>query len=144
MKGWIYLLKLVDNKWYVGSTRNLTTRIRAHKSKNGSAWTKKYPMIGNEPHWVDEYKNISDLEMHLKEEMITEKNMLQYGVDNVRGGSYIQIELFEEQITTLEIKFSHYKDISYDDTICTRCGRDSHTYEKCYAKSHISGNIIYD
>ena len=38
----IYLLKLKDNKYYVGKTLNLHFRLEQHFNKDGSNWTKKY------------------------------------------------------------------------------------------------------
>ena len=29
-----------------------------------------------------------------------------------------------------------------DDTICTRCGRDNHSADSCYAKKHLKGYFI--
>jgi predicted GIY-YIG superfamily endonuclease len=41
----IYILKLEDNKYYVGKTKNINKRILEHFSNNGSEWTKKYKPI---------------------------------------------------------------------------------------------------
>ena len=37
----IYVLKLKNNKYYVGKTTSLR-RLKDHFSEGGSAWTKKY------------------------------------------------------------------------------------------------------
>ena len=41
----IYVLKLQENKYYVGKTTNPTYRLDDHFSEGGSAWTKKYKPI---------------------------------------------------------------------------------------------------
>ena len=41
----IYVLKLKNNKYYVGKTSKPTFRLNDHFSKNGSYWTKKYKPI---------------------------------------------------------------------------------------------------
>lgn len=41
----IYILRLEDNKYYVGKTNNIKKRIKQHKESYGSSWTKKYKFI---------------------------------------------------------------------------------------------------
>ena len=43
----IYVMKLKNNKYYVGKTKNLVSRMDDHLSGNGSAWTRKYNRIFN-------------------------------------------------------------------------------------------------
>jgi len=38
----IYILKLEDNKYYIGKTDNPEFRLDAHFNYAGSSWTKKY------------------------------------------------------------------------------------------------------
>ena len=38
----VYVLKLQEDKYYVGESINVKKRIWAHRNDNGSAWTKKY------------------------------------------------------------------------------------------------------
>jgi len=49
----IYILKLEDNKYYVGKTKNINNRILDHFTNNGSEWTKKYKPI----EIINEYKS---------------------------------------------------------------------------------------
>ena len=41
----IYILKLKNNKYYIGKTNNPQFRLTQHFDSNGSAWTKKYKPI---------------------------------------------------------------------------------------------------
>jgi predicted GIY-YIG superfamily endonuclease len=42
----IYILKLEENKWYVGKTyRKVKERFQEHLDGKGSSWTKKYKPI---------------------------------------------------------------------------------------------------
>ena len=38
---YIYILKLRNNKYYIGKTQNPTFRLEDHFENNGSSWTKK-------------------------------------------------------------------------------------------------------
>ena len=38
----IYILKLSNNKYYIGKSNNIFIRYRQHLNGNGSFWTKKY------------------------------------------------------------------------------------------------------
>ena len=41
-KDYIYVLKLVDDRYYIGRSQNIVQRIEDHFSGNGSIYTKKY------------------------------------------------------------------------------------------------------
>ena len=43
----VYVLKLKEDKYYVGESSDIERRIWAHKNDNGSAWTKKYEVFSN-------------------------------------------------------------------------------------------------
>ena len=45
----LYVLKLENDKYYVGKTRDLESRITAHKKGNGAAWTKQHRVLKNTP-----------------------------------------------------------------------------------------------
>lgn len=83
----IYALKLEDNKYYIGYSKNNHTcdsRLINHFNENGSEWTKTYKPIE-----VIEKIN-GDM---FDEEKHTLIYMDKYGIDNVRGGSYSKIKL---------------------------------------------------
>ena len=113
----IYVLKCKQRKWYVGKTRKLRGRIVQHFCSNGSAWTRKYPPI--KVH--DRYRNCTARD----EDKYTKDMMDKYGIDNVRGGSYCQIELDEHQRETLrrESNATHDK--------CHKCGKSGHFAAQC-------------
>lgn len=87
----IYILKLENNKYYVGYSKNTHTcdvRLINHFNKNGSEWTKKYKPISV----------ISKINGDMfDEEKHTLLYMDKYGVDNVRGGSYAKITLSQNE-----------------------------------------------
>lgn len=113
----IYILELEEGKYYVGKTENPDYRIESHFASNGSAWTKKY-------------KPLSVLEIipncdNYDEEKHTMKCMEKYGINNVRGGSFCQIRLSDENINTLNQIINGVNDR------CYMCGSDEHFANKC-------------
>jgi predicted GIY-YIG superfamily endonuclease len=72
----IYVLKLQEDKWYVGKTNDVDKRFQDHRDGQGSAWTNKYPPV----ELVEVQKGNS-----FDEDKITKVYMLKYVVENVRG-----------------------------------------------------------
>ena len=149
----IYVLELKDNKYYVGKTKDPNIRLEEHFNKFGSAWTTKYNPIN-----VLEILPMTD---DFDEDKYTLKYMKEYGIDNVRGGSFCSIKLNFNIVSTINrmIKSStdrcyicnsddHYA-IHCDKTKsftkkCIRCGRNNHYINDCYASTYINGKIIED
>ena len=126
----IYILRLAEGKYYVGKSDNVLTRLQQHMNGNGSAWTQKYKPVALEK----TMENVSPFD----EDKITKEYMSKYGIDNVRGGSYVQIELSKFHLDALKMELWSTKDL------CTRCGRAGHFIKDCYAKSDALGNKIND
>ncbi len=81
----IYILLLEKGKYYVGKTNNFQNRIQQHVNKQACVWTKKYP-------YVDVYKSYTNCDTY-DEDKYTLQMMSQFGIDNVRGGSFSNINL---------------------------------------------------
>ena len=82
---YIYVLLLEQNKYYVGKTKKPDFRIDKHFNNNGSAWTKKYAPI--------KVLNIIEDCDDYDEDKYTRIYMDKYGIDNVRGGSFVTIKI---------------------------------------------------
>jgi hypothetical protein len=153
---YIYVLKLVRNKYYVGRTEHLDFRLDKHFNALGSAWTKLHKPIS--------VFNIVKGDM-FDEDKYTIECMSMFGINNVRGGTFCTIKLDTTTIKMLTKmirgatdkcfycgKSGHFiKDcylLKYTrkiaKRICTRCGRNTHTKDQCYAKKHIRGYFIKD
>lgn len=102
--------------WYVGKTKDIVKRIKAHLEGLASQWTRLHRMI--DLHIV--YSNVDAFD----EDKITKKYMSIYGIDNVRGGTYTQIHLGAEQK-----KFLQHELWSAADK-CLGCGGD-HFIKDC-------------
>ena len=113
----IYILKLEDGKYYIGKSANVERRFADHISGNGSAWTRKHAPIEIEK----VIKNISNFD----EDKFTKEYMAIHGIDNVRGGSYVTLELSAEQKKFLK------REIWGAQDRCARCGDDAHFIGQC-------------
>lgn len=156
---WVYILQCQKNKWYVGSTTNPNHRLDDHMNGGASAWTKKYPPI-------QLYELIPECD-EFDEDKHTKRYIKKYGIDNVRGGSYCQITLPDDQINILTKELhtganqcfncgqtGHYTQSCPKKLaklakmaagkLCTRCGRTSHNVEDCKCKTHKDGGVIND
>jgi hypothetical protein len=117
----IYTLQLEQGKYYVGKTANPSFRLEQHFASSGAAWTKKY-------------KPISVLELipdcdNYDEDKHTIKCMEKYGINNVRGGSFCEIKLSDNNIITLNQMINSVTDK------CYICGKYDHFANNCKAAS---------
>jgi len=113
----LYVLKLENDKYYVGKTRDLESRITAHKKGNGAAWTKQ--------HRVLKILETHDVVSEHDEANLTKELMKKYGVDNVRGGPYCQVNLTETTRDFLQ------REIRGNSDACYKCGKVGHFVREC-------------
>lgn len=112
----IYILELENNKYYIGKTTNPEFRIESHFNSSGSVWTRLYKpiklldLIRGDDYDEDKYTRIY---------------MDRYGINNVRGGSYVQIKLDELTIENL-LKMNR----TANDN-CFLCGDKGHFARNC-------------
>jgi hypothetical protein len=112
---YIYILELESNKYYIGKTTNPEFRLDKHFDGSASVWTSKYKPIK----LIELISNCDNFD----EDKYTLKYMEKYGIDNVRGGSFCQIILNQENLNTinkmiknsLNKNFSDSENIDYDE-----------------------------
>lgn len=116
----IYILQLEEGKYYVGKTSNPEFRIEKHFNLNGSAWTKKYKPLSL-------LEIIPDCDEY-DEDKYTLKYMEKHGINNVRGGTFCQIKLSENNINIL------HQMINTINNKCYICGKQDHFANECKKK----------
>jgi predicted GIY-YIG superfamily endonuclease len=115
----LYVLKLQEDKYYVGISIDIKKRMKEHESRlgRGSEWTRKYPIVEKLYH--------RPLINEFEEDQEVKKLMAEYGIDNVRGGTYSMINIRPEQYNLLQREIWHAKGL------CTTCGSSNHFSKNC-------------
>jgi len=85
----IFVLKLKDEKYYVGTTSNLPETIGNIFLNRGPEWTQL--------HAIEKLVYESPLKSPWEEDAKVKECMLEHGIDNVRGGSYSAVKLTENE-----------------------------------------------
>lgn len=124
----IYVLRLEGGRYYIGKADDVEKRYLQHLTGNGSAWTKRYKPVLLEKI----IKNVSSFE----EDKVTKEYMSKYGIDKVRGGAYVEMNLSDSHKDVLNMEIWAAKDL------CTNCGKPGHFVKNCYVKTENSGNKI--
>jgi predicted GIY-YIG superfamily endonuclease len=147
----LYVLQLSGGKYYVGTTRDIKRRVEEHARGDGSEWTRQHKLVK-----VIETRRLKD---EHDENNTTKDLMKKYGVDNVRGGSYSQVQLPSAYRKALEAelrtstnacfkcgKQGHYanqcEDEEEEEDGCYRCGRAGHYERECYAFTSVDGEYL--
>lgn len=158
---WVYVLALAGGKYYVGSTtRSVQERFEEHiRGWGGSAWTRLHRPL----RVVEERAVAEGASAAAEEDTVTREYMRRFGVHNVRGGTHAQVELDAGVVETLERELVHAEGrclrcggAGHFASACTgrrrpqqpkrgceRCGRASHVAAACYARTDVTGNVLY-
>ena len=113
----VYVLQLESGKYYIGKTESPEYRLESHFSSAGSAWTRLY-----KPTRVVEIKPDCD---NYDEDKVTIQYMNKYGIDNVRGGSFVSVKLEDSTIQHLKQMINGTNDR------CFACGVGGHFAKDC-------------
>ena len=114
---YIYILQLEKGKFYVGkSIKYPSFNLDSHFKSNGPEWTKIYKpikMIQIIPNCDDYQDKYTRMFMDKYTRMFMDK----YGIDNVRGGSFVSVELEQSTI-------NHLKQMNHEtNDKCFNCGK---------------------
>lgn len=124
----IYTLKCEQNKYYVGRTDNIINRYQQHLNGEGSQWTRQYKPL----EILSTYQSTSLFD----EDKTTKELMVKYGIDNVRGGSYVT------DFIPNDVKKVLQKELWSCMNYCVRCGKPDHFIEQCQSRKDINGNKL--
>jgi predicted GIY-YIG superfamily endonuclease len=113
----IYVLRLEGGRYYVGKSDNVMKRYEEHLNGAGSAWTTRYPPVT----LVKTINSVSAFE----EDKTVKEYMAIYGIDMVRGGSYVTEALSTAQRSALQQEIWSAQDR------CSRCGSPGHWVSTC-------------
>jgi predicted GIY-YIG superfamily endonuclease len=119
----IYVIKLQGDKYYVGKSKDIVGRYQQHVNGQGSSWTKKYKPIS----LLECKSDVSPFE----EDKVVKEYMSKHGIDNVRGGAYVQMELDQLQTEVL------MREIRGGTDACNQCGQKGHFVKFCPNKNNI-------
>lgn len=90
MRKWFYVLRLAENRYYVGISNNFVRRSRQHHEGIGAVWTQRYPPIG--VLFQHQHEVADDRAAELIENEITVRLMIEHGWRNVRGGYFCTVD----------------------------------------------------
>lgn len=122
----LYVLKCRVDKRYVGkvlsqegktATELVDARFAKHMSALGAEFTKKFAPISVE-------KILTNVSPFYEDALVLE-TMAEFGVENVRGGTFSQIVLSSDQRLTAERMIKGATDV------CLKCGKKGHFAAKC-------------
>ena len=82
-KKWLYILKLENDKYYVGITDDLSRRLNQHFGNRGFNWTKLHKPLSM-------VHLRSSVPLKMENDVSTEYKTI-HGSENVRGGSWCDI-----------------------------------------------------
>jgi predicted GIY-YIG superfamily endonuclease len=114
---YVYVLKLEQGKYYIGKSSDPGRRIEEHSNSSGSDWTKIYKPI----EIIDLRQTLSPFE----EDRLTIEYMAQYGIDNVRGGTFCKLKLEDE------VRYVLTQMIWTAQDKCLNCGSSYHFRKNC-------------
>jgi hypothetical protein len=116
VKRGVYVLKLNNDKYYVGKSNNISERIRKHSCE----WVKKWGIIGIVKPLT---KRLHDFESWERNETL--ERILTHGLKNVRGWRYCTMNI--EPSDQLNI----FHEICEKKDLCRKCGSANHMISKC-------------
>ena len=84
----LYVLKLEDDCWYVGISKDPINRIGQHCDGVGAAWTKLHKPLQpiSDNYYIVDLEDLNKVECERTEDEVTEELQKEFGLNKVRGG----------------------------------------------------------
>jgi predicted GIY-YIG superfamily endonuclease len=102
----LYILKLENDKWFIGKSANVEKRYEQHLNGEGDTFTQLHKPVSLELS--------RDLISDTDQDETVREYMRKYGIENVRGGIYSKTEFNSYDISKIR------DDISYEDAVKNR------------------------
>ena len=102
----LYILKLENDKWFIGKSANVEKRYEQHLNGEGDTFTQLHKPVSLELS--------RDLISDTDQDETVREYMRKYGIENVRGGIYSNTEFNSYDISKIR------DDISYEDAVKNR------------------------
>ena len=111
---YIYILLLKNNKYYVGKPTTPNFSINYNFNLNNSKWTNNL----NDDEWTIKYKPVKVLKVipdcdNFDEDKYTIMYMNKYGIENVRGGSFCELNLTLQNKTIIQKMLQTTSDVCF-------------------------------
>lgn len=120
MKSGVYVLRLEGERYYVGSSSDVASRVASHRARSGAAFTRKFGVVEElAPRTV----RTDDLESWERAETLA--RMREHGVENVRGWLYTTVRLSASQRASIR------EQLRERFGQCRRCGGSGHYIAQC-------------
>jgi len=133
----VYTLKLKNGKYFVGGAPVEREQALKYFSVYSNNWTRKYPIVeivSVVPIELTDNEEVNALNVHYEVDKITSLAMLKYSIENVRGGSMIEVEMPRLQLLTQRQFLKDCKEI------CYKCYSVEHEVADCnYQKKMVQG-----
>lgn len=168
-KGSIYVLKCISSKFYIGYTEKaVESRINEHYKGDGSEWTRLYkPLEVVETFSGDPFDEDATTKRYMSKygidhvrggsycQITIPNDKLKVLETEIRSGNqscficgdpghYANKCTKKVQKTQKRNNSVSKSTIKQNEGIilCSRCGRNTHTEESCYAKTHLNGSLL--
>lgn len=128
----VYILQLAKGKIYVGKSTDKERRIQQHLENQGAGWTKTYKPTGKTLPRLGNVRGGGDA----AERDETLRYMYKFGIDNVRGWKYVQVNMSPKDRLEAEGQIRELFDL------CRRCGERGHFMGDCKNSKDRLGNPL--
>ena len=126
----VYILELENNRVYVGTSKDVSNRLKQHSAGSGSAFTRAFKPTGRQ---LPRLGNVSgDGDAAERDETL--RYMMLRGIPAVRGWKYSRVDMPEAEFDDAEANIRELYDL------CRRCGFPGHFVSNCRMAADRWGN----
>jgi len=117
----VYVLECENETFYVGVTKNMEERYKAHLEGNGAVWTNINKPLKYYIHKEFETRR----EANVEENALTLSLMYKHSISKVRGGRFSNPVLNKFLMLSLKTEMAH------NESLCFQCFKPGHYIREC-------------